>query len=470
MRAPGCRRAGPAWRRRAARTPSGRGEAAHVARGQDAAARSPAGPPRAAAPRRARPTRTSPVSPTSPQHDARPRAAGARARSTPTAATTARSAAGSSTRSPPATFRKTSWSWSCMPHALLEHREQQRDAAGVEPDGRAPRHARAPSATPAPGSRPGPAGCPRASPARPSPGAPTGRSARNAADGFGDLGEPALAHLEDAHLVGRAEAVLDGAQHAQRVRAVALEVEHRVDQVLEHARAGERALLGDVADEEARDAARLGVRRRAARRDSRTCPTLPGAEASVAVCSVWIESTTTAAGRGASICSTTASADGLGQDQHARAPPRPRRSARSRTCSRRLLAGDVEDRRAPGRASAPHACRASVDLPMPGSPPSSTTEPCTRPPPSTRSSSREPGGAPDRVAARGTAASERARRRRPTTRARGRAPRVVGQRLLDQRVPRRAARDTARASAARCARTAGRRRPSRRALSTMEHC
>src|SRR5581483_8216172 len=58
----------------------------------------------------ARPTaRTSPVSPTSPHTttsaaSARPRAEEA------TAATTARSAAGSSMRSPPATFRNTSWS------------------------------------------------------------------------------------------------------------------------------------------------------------------------------------------------------------------------------------------------------------------------------------------------------------------------------------------------------------------------
>src|SRR3990167_912553 len=35
-------------------------------------------------------------------------------------------------------------------------------------------------------------------------------------------------------------------------------------------------------------------------------------------------------------------------------------------------------------------CSRMVDLPMPGSPPISTTEPSTRPPPSTRSSSAEP--------------------------------------------------------------------------------
>src|SRR5690606_23363151 len=37
-------------------------------------------------------------------------------------------------------------------------------------------------------------------------------------------------------------------------------------------------------------------------------------------------------------------------------------------------------------------CSRMVDLPMPGSPPISTTEPLTRPPPSTRSSSEEPLG------------------------------------------------------------------------------
>jgi hypothetical protein len=42
---------------------------------------------------------------------------------------------------------------------------------------------------------------------------------------------------------------------------VALEIEHGIDDVLEHARPGQRALLGDVADEEQRGAALLGVAR-----------------------------------------------------------------------------------------------------------------------------------------------------------------------------------------------------------------
>ena len=42
------------------------------------------------------------------------------------------------------------------------------------------------------------------------------------------------------------------------------------------------------------------------------------------------------------------------------------------------------------RAMLAAACNSSVDLPMPGSPPSSTIEPGTMPPPSTRSSSPMP--------------------------------------------------------------------------------
>ena len=63
------------------------------------------------------------------------------------------------------------------------------------------------------------------------------------------LGETAVAHLEHADLVGRPEAVLDRAQDAELVAALALEVEHRVDHVLEHTWPGNLAVLGDMADE-----------------------------------------------------------------------------------------------------------------------------------------------------------------------------------------------------------------------------
>ena len=48
----------------------------------------------------------------------------------------------------------------------------------------------------------------------------------------------------------------------------------------------------------------------------------------------------------------------------------------------------------PAAAMRPIAWSSSVLLPMPGSPPSSVTEPGTRPPPSTRSSSGTPVGRP----------------------------------------------------------------------------
>ena len=70
---------------------------------------------------------------------------------------------------------------------------------------------------------------------------------------------PSSVELEAADLVGRAEAVLDRADQPQRRVPVALEVQHHVDEVLEQPRAGDRAVLGDVADEDGRDAAVLAT-------------------------------------------------------------------------------------------------------------------------------------------------------------------------------------------------------------------
>jgi len=54
-------------------------------------------------------------------------------------------------------------------------------------------------------------------------------------------------HGEDADLVDGTKPVLDGAHQAVGAVGVALEVEHRVDDVFEHAGAGQRAFLGDMA-------------------------------------------------------------------------------------------------------------------------------------------------------------------------------------------------------------------------------
>src|ERR1051326_1571160 len=72
--------------------------------------------------------------------------------------------------------------------------------------------------------------------------------------GLRNADEARPGHLEDRQLVRRAEAVLGRPEHAVLVVAVALELQHAVDQVLEHTRAGDGAVLGHVADEEDRDA------------------------------------------------------------------------------------------------------------------------------------------------------------------------------------------------------------------------
>ena len=69
--------------------------------------------------------------------------------------------------------------------------------------------------------------------------------------GHGD--EALRGHLDDAGFAGGAEAVLHGSQEPQALMPVALERDDGVDQVLERAGPGERALLGHVADEHGGD-------------------------------------------------------------------------------------------------------------------------------------------------------------------------------------------------------------------------
>src|SRR5690606_39601531 len=55
---------------------------------------------------------------------------------------------------------------------------------------------------------------------------------------IGHLAQAAVGHGKDAQLVHRPEAVLEGAQDAIAAAGLALEVQHRIDHVLEHARTG----------------------------------------------------------------------------------------------------------------------------------------------------------------------------------------------------------------------------------------
>ena len=77
----------------------------------------------------------------------------------------------------------------------------------------------------------------------------------------GHAAQAAVGHGEHAQLVDRAEAVLEGAHQAERRMRVALEIQHGIDDMLEHARAGQGAVLGDVPDHDDGDAGLLGQAR-----------------------------------------------------------------------------------------------------------------------------------------------------------------------------------------------------------------
>ena len=241
------------------------------------------------------------------------------------------------------------------------------------------------SRRPAPAPRRTAAACLRARAATTEPDAPTRRSARNSALGIGDREQPLAGHLHQPELVGGSEPVLQRAQHAQRVVPIAFEGEHGVDDVLERARPGERTVLGDVTD---RAASRCrGPWRAAAPRSapSRTWLTDPGPPGASGSWTAWIESIAITSGRIASACAHTSGSDVSHTTSRSGASV-PSRSARRRTCAADSSA-HTSRQRAPSAAIAPSACSTSVLLPIPGSPPTSVSDPATRPPPSTRSSS-----------------------------------------------------------------------------------
>ena len=171
------------------------------------------------------------------------------------ASATARSAPGSSMRTPPATLTKTSACPSGIPAWRASTATIIASRFGSTPVATRLRHRQV-------GLRDERLDLEQDRP-RPLERARDGR-ARLALDGaaedlrrIGDADEPAAGHLEDAELVRRAEPVLRRAQDAVGVVAVALELEHAVDEVLEHARPGHRAVLRDVADEDRGDAGLL---------------------------------------------------------------------------------------------------------------------------------------------------------------------------------------------------------------------
>ena len=210
--------------------------------------RSPASTPRAGGARPAPRSAGRPDSATSPASTV-PARTGRSRRLEARAVAIARSAAGSSMRRPPATFTYTSWPERLSPAwrartamsistrfvSMPGRRPARRAVAGrraerLDLDGQRARSLER--------DRDGGSGRRRL----------VLRLEEEAA-GVVDLGQAVAAHLEHADLVRRAEPVLRRAQQARRPQALALEVDHRIDEVLERPRPGDRSLLGDVADE-----------------------------------------------------------------------------------------------------------------------------------------------------------------------------------------------------------------------------
>ena len=113
---------------------------------------------------------------------------------------------------------------------------------------------------------------------------------------------------------------------------------------------------------------------------SRTWLTLPGEDSIRSEYKVWIESITTSSGAVSVNCVMMFSSEVSLRIMHCSLWT-PRRSARILICSG-LSSPDTY--RIGVSASRTAICKAKVDFPIPGSPPSSTSDPGTRPPPRTR--------------------------------------------------------------------------------------
>ena len=120
---------------------------------------------------------------------------------------------------------------------------------------------------------------------------------------------------------------------------------------------------------------------------SRTCVTLPGDELRSVKFIVWMESIITISGFSVRMCSTT-SCTSVSAKMRRLGLETPRRPARSLICRADSSPETYRIRSFCPRYS--QICKRMVDLPIPGSPLMSTSEPFTRPPPSTRSSSESP--------------------------------------------------------------------------------
>ena len=216
--------------------------------------------------------------------------------------------------------------------------------------------------------------------------------------------------------------------------AVAFEIEHGIDHVLDDLGTGDLAVLRHVADEQQRGARHLGVADERLASAARTWLTVPGAASSVSAHSVWMESMTTRSA-GCSSPSVARIFDKFVSDASAdRRVAQVRAARRAAAPARSLPRRRNRSRAARAARDARRAASSSVDLPMPGSPPIRIAEPGTMPPPVTRSSSAMP------VEKRGASSVEPLSVSSLTTRPLlclrdAGAGRRAGVGLLDERVP-----------------------------------
>ena len=143
------------------------------------------------------------------------------------------------------------------PGAGLQHRQDHCGACGVQPAGGPARDGRG-------GAREQGLhlGDQRPAPLEGDGDAGAGNRVLGAGDkeprGVGQALDAALGQVEAADLVGGPVAVLQGAQQAQPGVALAVELAHHVHQVLEQPGSGNRAVLGDVADQDGGHVPSLG--------------------------------------------------------------------------------------------------------------------------------------------------------------------------------------------------------------------
>ena len=260
-----------------------------------------------------------------------------------------------------------------------------------------------------------------------------GRWSQEQSRRIGDALDSVVVQQETADLVGCAEPVLDAAHHAQRRVRSPSKCSTTSTRCSSDRGPGDRAVLGDVADQDASRRPVVLASHVSAVVTARTWVTPPVTPSASVVDMVCTESTTTRSAAPPR-CGRARSADRIRRPGTPRRGVQPVRSARSRIWP----ADSSPDRYSARRPAAAQRCAtssSSVDLPTPGSPASSVTEPGTRPPPSTRSSSLTPVGQcrvlPGSIELIGTAGEVgatarrvgRAVRPRPARRPRRRCPR-----------------------------------------------